>query len=145
MNLSLIMKWTIFLVGLHSIILGLTIYFATVPFYHFFFEVEPANPFFVKQSGVFLFLIGLFYLAPLVDFEKHNNLILLIVFSKITAVLFLLINDHLTPAPSMILLAAAGDALMAAAISLLIFLCYKKRVPPFNFQLIENEDFKKRK
>lgn len=145
MNYSIILKWTVLLVGLHSVLLGLTIYFATVPFYHFFFAVDPDNPFFVKQSGVFLFLIGLFYLSPLVNFEKHRTLILLIVVSKVTAVLFLLINDHLTPDPSMILLAALGDGLMAAAISLLILMCYRNRIPPFDFQIAHNEEFKIRK
>ena len=100
-------------------------------FITFSLQFSPIILFFVKQSGVFLFLIGLFYFSPLVDFERHRTLILLIVFSKLTAVIFLLINDHLTPKPSMILLAAAIDALMAAAISLLIFLCYKTVFPLF--------------
>lgn len=136
MNFSILLKWTLFLVGLHSIILGLIIYFATVPFYNFFFSIDPDNPFFVKQSGVFLFLIGLFYLLPLKDLGRNRMAIIFIIFSKITAVLFLIINDDLTPEPSMIHLAAAGDGLMAMAISLLVFLCYRNRIFPFDSQVI---------
>jgi hypothetical protein len=115
----------LFLVGLHSVILGGAIYFFTVPFHQFFFSVDPDNFFFIKQSGVFLFLAGLFYLIPIKDLKRFNLLIVLVVFSKVTAVAFLLRNAHLTPAPPMVYLAALGDGLMAAAISILALLWYK--------------------
>jgi hypothetical protein len=57
----------------------------------------------------------------------------LVVFSKVTAVAFLLKNAHLTPSPLVIYLAALGDGLMATAISILALLCYKnKKKDPLN-------------
>ena len=55
----------VFLIGLHSIALGIVIYFYTDFFYQKFFSASVENIFFVRQSGVFLFLAGFFYLAIL--------------------------------------------------------------------------------
>jgi hypothetical protein len=125
LNVSVLLRVTLFFVGLHSVILGGTVYFFTVPFYQFFFSVDPDNFFFIKQSGVFLFLAGLFYLIPIMDMKRYKLLIALVVFSKVTAVAFLLRNAHLTPSPPMVYLAALGDGLMATALSLLALLWYK--------------------
>jgi hypothetical protein len=124
-NVSVLLRVTLFLVGLHSIILGGTIYFFTSPFYQLFFSVDPDNFFFIKQSGVFLFLAGFFYLIPAKDIKRYKLLVAFVVFSKITAVAFLIGNAHLTPSPPMVYLAALGDGLMATALSLLIFFWYK--------------------
>ena len=103
----------LFLVGMHSILLGLIIYFATDFFYKIFFNASVDNTFFVRQSGIFLFLAGLFYLYPLINIKKFHNIIFLVIFSKITAVYFLLANAKFTPAPAMIYLASFFDGLMA--------------------------------
>ena len=133
LNVSVLLRVTLCLVGLHSAVLGVIIYFFTVPFYQFFFSIDPDNFFFIKQSGIFLFLIGLFYLIPVMDMERYKLLIVLVVFSKVTAVAFLLENAHLTPSPPILYLAALGDGLMAAAISLLAILRYKNsKNGPFN-------------
>ncbi len=133
LNVSVLLRVTLCLVGLHSAVLGVIIYFFTVSFYQFFFSIDPDNFFFIKQSGIFLFLIGLFYLIPVMDMERYKLLIVLVVFSKVTAVAFLLENAHLTPSPPILYLAALGDGLMAAAISLLAILRYKNsKNGPFN-------------
>jgi hypothetical protein len=59
------------------------------------------------------------------DMKRYKLLIALVVFSKVTAVAFLLRNAHLTPSPPMVYLAALGDGLMATALSLLALLWYK--------------------
>ena len=125
LNVSVLLRITLFLVGVYSVMFGVTIYFFTVPFHQFFFSVDPNNVFFVKQSGVFLFLMGLFYLIPAMNMKHYKLLIALVVFSKVTAVAFLLKNAHLTPSPPVFYLAALGDGLMATAISILALLCYK--------------------
>jgi hypothetical protein len=125
LNVSLLLRATLFFVGVHSVMLGVTIYFFTVPFHQFFFSVDPDNFFFIKQSGVFLFLLGLFYLIPVKNMQHYKLVIALVVFSKVTAVAFLSKNAHLTPSPLMIYLAALGDGLMATAISILALLYYK--------------------
>jgi hypothetical protein len=111
--------WLIFLIGMHSIFLGIFIYFFTDIFYRQFFAASVENIFFVRQSGVFLFLAGFFYLFPLLDLKTHYKLILVVIFSKIVAVLFLIANAQFTQSPSMIYLAAFFDGLMA---SLLIYI-----------------------
>jgi len=111
----------IFLIGLHSIALGIVIYFYTDFFYQKFFSAPAENIFFVRQSGVFLFLAGFFYLYPLVDLKRLYNFLLLIILSKFIAVLFLLSNAKFTPAPSMIYLAAFFDGLMAVVLVSLYF------------------------
>lgn len=111
----------IFLIGLHSIALGIVIYFYTDFFYQKFFSASVENIFFVRQSGVFLFLAGFFYLYPLIDLKRLYNFLLLIIFSKFIAVLFLLSNAKFTLAPSMIYLAAFFDGLMAVVLVSLYF------------------------
>jgi hypothetical protein len=105
--------------------MGGTIYFFPVPLYQFFFSVHPYNLFFIKQSGILLFLAGFFYLIPVKDMKRYKLVIALVVLSKVAAVIFLLRNAHLTPSPPMVHLAALGDGLMATAISLLGLLWYK--------------------
>jgi hypothetical protein len=57
--------------------------------------------------------------------KRYKLVIALVVFSKVTAVAFLLRNAHLTSSPPMVYLAALGDGLMATALSLLALLWYK--------------------
>ena len=121
-NLAVLLRITLLLVGIHSIILGGTIYFFTTPFYQFFFSIDPDNVFFVKQSGIFLFLLGLLYLVPSINLSRYLLIIFLVIFSKIIAVTFLLINAHLTPSVPMIYLAALGDGIMAVILTILVLL-----------------------
>ena len=132
LNFSVLLRIALLLVGVHSILLGGIIYFFTTPFYYFFFSVDPDNFFYIKQSGVFLFLSGFFYLIPVKDMKRYKPVIFLVIFAKVTAVAFLLSNAQMTPSPPMIYLAALGDGLMATAISLLTLLCYKNKVSPFD-------------
>lgn len=108
----------VFLVGLHSLTLGSFIFFFTDAFYNFFFGVDVDNPFLVKQAGLFLFCLSLFYLVPLTDLQNKHRMVDLIIVTKVLAVLFLVNSAWLVPRPGPIFLAAAGDALMA---TLLIF------------------------
>jgi hypothetical protein len=130
-SVSVLLRFTIFCVGIHSILLGLTIYFFTVPFFELMFSTAPDSPFYLKQSGAFLFILGFYYLFPARDMRRNRPLIALLVFSKVIAVAFLLGNAHMTPAPQMICLAALGDGLMATAVTFLMFLCYKNGASPF--------------
>ena len=115
----------VFLVGLHSIVLGLVVYFFTDFFYQIFFAAAVENIFFVRQSGVFLFIAGLFYLYPLIDMKKLYNLILLVICSKIIAVYFLIANAKFTLSPPMIYLAAFFDGLMAVLL-IITYFSYRK-------------------
>lgn len=111
-----LLRLILFLVGIHSIMLGVAIFFFTTPFYQLFFSVDPDNVFFIKQAGIFLFLAGLFYLVPVWDLNRFKPIIYFVVISKIIAVLFLITHASLTPSPIMIYLAALGDGSMALII-----------------------------
>ena len=113
---------SIFLVGLHSVTLGFFIFFFTNTFYQFFFGVAVDNLFLLRQAGLFLFCLGLFYLVPLTDLSNSHRAVDLIILTKLLAVLFLLNNAWLVAKPEPLFLAAAGDALMAC---LLIFFSAK--------------------
>jgi hypothetical protein len=122
----------LFLVGMHSILLGLTIYFFTDFFYRVFFATAIENIFFVRQSGIFLALIGLFYLYPLLNLRTLYNLILLVIVSKIVAVIFLITNAGYTASPLMIYLAAFFDGFMALVLAGVYFRVLKSRVSAQN-------------
>jgi hypothetical protein len=121
------LKWCVFLISIHSLILGLSIYFSTDAFYRFFFHTRPENVFFVRQSGVFLFIIGLFYCYPLRSMKTRHTLVLLILLSKIIAVLFLLANAEISIFPQSIYLAALGDGVMAAILGVIYCACILKK------------------
>jgi hypothetical protein len=119
-------SWILLFVSMHSICLGLFIYFYTDIFYQKFFSASVENIFFVRQSGVFLFLAGLFYLYALIDLKNLYNLVLLVIFSKFTAVYFLIANAHYTLSPPMIYLSAFFDGLMGCALIYFYINCRKK-------------------
>lgn len=121
-SVPMILRVVLLLVAVHSVALGSTIYLFTTPFYQFFFSVDPDNFFFIKQAGVFLFLMGFFYFLPVVDMERYNSTIYLVIFTKVVAVAFLLVNANLSLDPTMIYLAALGDAFMAFTIVSLLLL-----------------------
>jgi hypothetical protein len=124
-----IFSMALFTVGIHSILLGIFIYFMTDLFYSMFFSSEVVNLFFVKQSGLFLFLTGLFYLVPLTNLEKLSRVTVVTIISKICAVIFLFSNAIYTPAPFMIYLAGFGDGCMAIAL-LLTYVMFKREITP---------------
>lgn len=64
---------TLLIIGVHSLSLGGLVFFMTEPFYEFFFSSEVENLFFIKQAGLFLILMGLFYLVPLTHIEKLSR------------------------------------------------------------------------
>jgi len=61
----------VLLIGLHSLFLGIFIFFFTELFYDLFFSAEIENFFFVRQAGLFLFCLGLFNLAIIVKMKSH--------------------------------------------------------------------------
>lgn len=108
----------LFLVGAHSVCLGIFIFFFTEFFYQFFFRTRIDNIFFIRQAGLFLFCLGLFYFVPLFDFHRRYQLLTMVIATKALAVLFLVTNAHLAPWPPILLLAAAIDGCMALMLAL---------------------------
>ena len=111
---------SVLLIGLHSMLLGIYIYFFTEKFHNIFFSLSPKDLFFVRQSGVFLFLLGVIYIFPLSRLNERIYLIKYIVFTKCIAIIFLLINAKISLSPEAIYLAALGDGIMVIALSTLL-------------------------
>lgn len=110
------LSFSLTVTAVHSLLLGIYIFFQTEKFYKFFFGVAVENLFFVKQAGLFLFCMGLFYSVPLLHLKSHKNTINIIIMSKILAVVFLLSNFSLVPKTATILIAALIDTLLAVAL-----------------------------
>jgi len=107
----------ILLVGLHSMFLGIFIFFFTELFYRLFFHAEIQNFFFVRQAGLFLFCLGLFNLAILKEMRRYHYFVKVIIVTKMFATLFLMSNAHLATFPTIIYLAGVGDGLIAVLLS----------------------------
>ena len=106
----------VLLIGLHSLFLGIFIFFFTELFYDLFFSAEIDNFFFVRQAGLFLFCLGLFNLAILRDMKKYYYFVKVIIATKALAFLFLVSHAHLAAWSPIIFAAAVGDGLMALAL-----------------------------
>jgi hypothetical protein len=100
-------------VGMHSLILGIFIFFFTESFYWLFFQAKIENFFFVRQAGLFLFCLGLFNVAVLKEMRRYYTFVKVIIATKVLAFLFLMSNGHLAVWPPIIFLAALSDGLMA--------------------------------
>jgi hypothetical protein len=110
------------LVGAHSLLLGTFVFCFTRLFYRLFFRTEIENLFFVRQTGLFLVCLGMFYFVPLLDLPKRHRLVMIIILTKVLAVLSLVANAAITPAPAIMLATAAGDGAMAC----LLAFCYHR-------------------
>ncbi|HUH64872.1 MAG TPA: hypothetical protein VLZ07_00435 [Syntrophales bacterium] len=106
----------VLLVGLHSLLIGVFIFFFTELFYRLFLAADIENFFFVRQAGLFLFCLGLFNLAILKAINKFYYFVKVIIATKIFAFLFLATHAHLAAWPTVIMLAAVGDGAMAVVL-----------------------------
>jgi hypothetical protein len=103
----------VLLIGLHSLLLGIFIFFFTELFYDLFFSAEIENFFFVRQAGLFLFCLGLFNLAIVVEMKRYYCFVKVIIVAKSLAFLFLVSHAHLAAWPPIIYAAAVGYGIMA--------------------------------
>lgn len=118
----------IFLIALHSLILGAGMLFQPARFLEFFGWDYQGPMFFPAQSGIFLVLLGGAYLAAI----WHRGFIWFIITSKTAAVLFLL-SQHFSlgpAAPPTVLVAAVFDGLMGASVTAILIwqVCTRNRI-----------------
>jgi hypothetical protein len=114
----------IFLIALHSMILGAAMLFQPARTLLFFGWDYQGPMFFPAQTGIFLLLFAGIYLAAI----RHRRLVWFIIATKCAAVLFL-ISEHflLGPgAPGTIIVAALFDGLMGASLTAVIIWRYYK-------------------
>ena len=114
MNGRLLEKTIIFLIALHSFILGAAMLFQPARTLELFNWNYQGSMFFPAQSGIFLLLAAGVYLAAI----WHRRLIWFITASKCSAVLFLITEYFIIgpDAPATILAAALFDGFMGAAV-----------------------------
>ena len=110
-------------VAAHSVLLGIFVFLFTDTFYHFFFGAKVENFFFVRQSGLFLLCLGLFYSLPLLDLQRYYQLVIVIIITKVFAVVFLGLHAQHAPRSWVIILAAFIDGSMAACLTWLFIKC----------------------
>lgn len=106
-----LVKLLIVLIGVHSCILGALMLFAPEFMMRILGFSEPGPRFFPSQSGIFLLIIGIYYLLALV----YPAFEITIPLSKSFAVLFLTVHALFLSAPPIIWAADLGDLLMLAA------------------------------
>ena len=78
----------------------------------------PEHLFYPSQSGVFLFILAVAYFSAL----RHRGMVRFIIFTKMVAVVFLLVHLFFVHAPSIILRAALLDGLMGSILWVLYHL-----------------------
>lgn len=116
-------KWLIiflWLITIHSLIIGLLLIFLPVSAFHFFgFEIE--IKFFTIQSGVLHILMALVYSIAALYIYKAKLLIIYIFIVKFTASIFLTIFYYFIDSILIVLLSGITDFLMGITIFILFF------------------------
>jgi len=108
----------VFLIALHSVLLGLAMVFQPTRTLELFGWNYQGPMFFPTQTGVFLALFGILFMAILF----HRTLAWFIVVVKTAAVVFLFSQHFILgpDAPGTILLAALLDGLMGASVAAIL-------------------------
>ncbi len=108
----------VFLIALHSLLLGLAMTFQPIHILKLFGWNYQGPMFFPTQAGVFLVLFGILFMAILF----HRTLTWFIIVVKIAAVVFL-VSQHFILAPNVpatVLVAAVFDGFMGASVAALL-------------------------
>ena len=113
---AVVLYTCVMLTAIHSIVLGGCIYLFTEQFYERAFRAPIENFFFVRQAGVFLLCLGLFYLYPLINLQRYHRLVMMAAVTKVIAVAFLLTNRQQCVSPASIDAAMLVDGFMAVVL-----------------------------
>ena len=111
--LGKLVSFLVLLIGLHSCVLGVLMLSLPARMAGLLGFSSEMPAFFPSQSGIFLLILGSFYLAAL----KDSVFIWTIFCSKAAAVVFLLVHALFLGAPPLIWAAAAGDGGMLMALA----------------------------
>jgi hypothetical protein len=131
-NTANILKILLWLIALHSFIVGL-ILISTGNAGMQYFGFKEGNEFFQVQGGVFHLVMCTAYIIASLNLEKSKGLIIFIILAKTIATLYLLIFYFLIDDVITILLAGIGDGLMGLLVYILYFkMLTKKSMEDFN-------------
>ncbi|MEW6413540.1 MAG: hypothetical protein AB1483_13875 [Candidatus Zixiibacteriota bacterium] len=109
----------LWLVGIHSIVVGFGLIFLPPSYVPFFGFAPFAEKFFPVQGGVFHLVMAVAYIMAAVRPERYPGLIILSFVAKLMAAAFLLTYYILIDRIWMVLFSGVGDALMGLVIYLL--------------------------
>ena len=108
-------KILLWLIALHSFIVGLLLIFAPTSFLELFgFTIT--DRFFTTQGGVFHIVLVPAYILAAVNLEKGKLLIVFAISAKLIATVFLLVYYFFIDPILMVLVSGIGDFLMALAL-----------------------------
>lgn len=105
------------LVALHSFLVGVALMCLPVDFFHRYFQFQPVTErFFTVQAGVFHVVLGIGYSLVAKKPDRFMGLVLLSVTAKFIATIFLFSYSILVAWIPVVFLSGVGDGLMALAI-----------------------------
>lgn len=111
-------KWLViilYLVALHSFLVGLMLIFMPMSIFSFFgFDI--INRFFPTQGGVFHFVICVAYILGVIWIDKCSGFIIFSISAKFIATVFLFTYYFFIDGIFMVLLSGVGDFIMGIAI-----------------------------
>ena len=126
-NIKKYFKVLLFLVGLHSFLVGILMIILPTSSMSFFGYTDFSEKFFQSQAGVFHIVMFIAYLLILFDIKKYEGIIYLVILSKLIAVIFLFSYFLFVDKIWMVLFSGVADLAMGA-IMLLFFIIYKNEI-----------------
>ena len=126
-NINKYFKVLLFLVGLHSLLVGILMIILPTSSMSFFGYTDFSEKFFQAQAGIFHIVMFIAYLLILFDIKKYEGIIYLVILSKLIAVIFLFSYFLFVDKIWMVLFSGVADLAMGA-IMLLFFIIYKNEI-----------------
>jgi hypothetical protein len=109
------MKHLVLFTGVHSCLVGIPLIAAPVAVLRTAGFPEPIHPYFPSMAGVFLVILGICYLRAVTE----PALVFVILVSKASAVVFLVVQAAWLSAPPVTWVMLVGDAAMLASVAIL--------------------------
>jgi hypothetical protein len=113
------LSYFLFLIGIHSIAVGIGLIFMPPSFLNFFGLVDYKESFFQAQGGIFHIVMSVAYVMAGLNLEKSVRLIQFIIAVKFIAFVFLIIYFSLVLSAWLILVSAIGDGIMGLIVLIL--------------------------
>lgn len=105
------------LVALHSLVVGLALMFMPAEFFSLYFDYRPISErFFSVQAGVFHIVLSIGYALTAIDWKRYQGIIILSITAKFIATVFLFCYSIFVAWIPVVFLSGVGDLLMGLAI-----------------------------
>jgi hypothetical protein len=105
------------LVALHSFVVGLALMFMPKEFFNLYFDYQPISErFFSVQAGVFHIVLSIGYALTAIDWKRYEGIVILSLTAKFIATLFLFSYSILITWIPIVFVSGVGDLLMGLVI-----------------------------